>query len=147
MRAADPPARLEATHPAEPGEVMPLVRRIADFARAHGLDAEQVGRIELITEEAVANVARHAYPEAPGPMTVLARWDPAGRLILEVCDQGPPFDPLQAPPPDLEADALERPLGGLGIHLLRELTDAMTYRREAGENRLLLEIRSVPPAT
>jgi serine/threonine-protein kinase RsbW len=60
---------------------------------------------------------------------------------LELRDDGQPFDPLGAPAPDLESPMEERGLGGLGIHLVKELADDIQYRREAGFNFLLLRKR------
>ena len=57
-------------------------------------------------------------------------------LSMEIADDGVAFDPLQAPAPDLDADIDDRPIGGLGVFLVRELMDSVAYRREAGWNRL-----------
>ena len=60
----------------------------------------------------------------------------AGGVLLEVEDDGKPFDPLQAPPPDLTLPLEKRPIGGLGIHLIRNLMDEVTYARVGGRNVL-----------
>ena len=63
-------------------------------------------------------------------------------LTIEVLDDGHPFDPLQdSPNPDLTATIEGRPIGGLGIHLVRNLMDDLHYQRDAGKNRLTLVAR------
>jgi anti-sigma regulatory factor (Ser/Thr protein kinase) len=54
----------------------------------------------------------------------------------EVCDRGREFDPLGTPPADVASDLDQRRIGGLGIHLVRTLTDHLAYDRRDGTNRL-----------
>jgi serine/threonine-protein kinase RsbW len=62
-------------------------------------------------------------------------------LTMLVIDEGQAFDASQVPPPDLSLAIEQRPIGGLGIHLLRELSDGMSYERREGKNRLTLTKR------
>ena len=59
-------------------------------------------------------------------------------LSMEISDDGIAYDPLTAPPPDLESDLDDRPIGGLGVHLVRELMDNVSYRYKDGRNHLLV---------
>jgi anti-sigma regulatory factor (Ser/Thr protein kinase) len=59
-------------------------------------------------------------------------------LNVTIADTGAPFNPLNAPPPDLTSNLVDRPIGGLGIHLVRSLMNSVEYEREGGENRLRL---------
>jgi len=87
------------------------------------------------------NIVRYAYPEgARGIVTVSYTIPRPGELAVEVGDQGVEFDPLAASPPDLTLDLAQRPIGGLGIHLLKSFAKSLTYRREQGWNRLTFEI-------
>jgi anti-sigma regulatory factor (Ser/Thr protein kinase) len=61
-------------------------------------------------------------------------------LTVEVADQGAEFNPLTAPPPDLTLDLENRPIGGLGIFLVKTLAPFITYRRESDWNRLTFGI-------
>lgn len=63
---------------------------------------------------------------------------------LTVIDDGRAFDPLAAPPPNLSTDVRERPIGGLGLHMLREMADEIVYKRRDGTNRLTLTKRTAP---
>ena len=64
------------------------------------------------------------------------------QLAMEFRDDGRPFDPLSQPTPDLYADIADRPIGGLGVHLIRELAEEVAYARDDGQNilRIVLHI-------
>jgi anti-sigma regulatory factor (Ser/Thr protein kinase) len=95
--------------------------------------------LALVLEEVLTNVIRHGYgAEQEGRIDLSAEVHD-GRLRLEVRDRARPFDPLRATPPDLEADLAERPVGGLGIFLVRRLMDRVEYRRQEHENVLVME--------
>ncbi|MDR2935054.1 MAG: ATP-binding protein [Candidatus Adiutrix sp.] len=96
-------------------------------------------QVELALEELWVNIAGHAYaPDRPGRIELEA--GPAGggfRLILR--DWGRPFDPFtQAPRPDLEAELPDRPIGGLGVHLVKTLARSCRYRRLGDCNQVEL---------
>ena len=92
----------------------------------------------LSLEEAVTNVIKYAFEDdREHGIDVEARLDPSS-IVIDVSDDGREFDPVSAPKPDFDLPFEERPVGGLGIHLLRELTSRMTYERAGGRNRLTL---------
>lgn len=120
------------------GPATEFVRR---GAREANLPEPQLGELDLLIEEIVMNISRYSYPEgAPGKMTVTYSVPRPGELMVEVGDQGVAFDPLAVSPPDLTLDLALRPVGGLGIVLLRSLAKSLTYRREDGWNKLTFEI-------
>jgi anti-sigma regulatory factor (Ser/Thr protein kinase) len=94
--------------------------------------------LRLVAEEVVTNVAKYAYAPgaAAGMELIVSTGDDL--VSLEFRDQGRPFDPLAQPPPDLEAPLLERPVGGLGLTLVRALVEDVRYAREGGTNVLRL---------
>ncbi|WP_461208564.1 ATP-binding protein [Desulfocurvus sp. DL9XJH121] len=108
-------------------------------AEALGLPVEQVPRLELILEELLVNVASYAYSEGGGEVEIACILDnggaaEAGEICLLLRDWGRPFDPLAAPAPDLGRGIGERTLGGLGVHLVREMADRCAYERRNGAN-------------
>jgi serine/threonine-protein kinase RsbW len=118
---------------------------ITDFvrtgAREAGLPEARIGELDLLIEELCVNVCRHAYPDgAPGIVSVTYSIPAPGELSLEVADQGVEFNPLAAEPPDITLDLEDRPIGGLGILMVKALASSLTYRRECGWNRLTLGI-------
>lgn len=126
------------TLPAEPaslGKVLEVVRSVAEQA---GIGLKPTTQLELAVEEVLVNILKHAYGGGPGEVQVSCRITAEGAVEVEFADQGPPFDPLSRPEPDLAATVDERPIGGLGVHLAKTLTDQMTYRREDGSNILTL---------
>lgn len=111
-------------------------------AREAGLPESRMGELDLLIEEILTNIARYAYPlSVPGIVTVTCSVPGPGELTVEVADQGIEFDPLTMDPPDLTSDLAIRPVGGLGIFLLKTLAESLTYRREDGWNRLTLGLR------
>lgn len=110
--------------------------------RAGLLDEGRAVRLELALEEVLVNVCRHAYRDqrAPGgekEFAVEVRALP-DRLEVSIEDSGRAFDPTTLSPPDTDASLDERPVGGLGIHLVRSMVDGMEYRRDGERNRLTL---------
>ncbi len=115
-------------------EATGLVRRCAQEC---GLTDDALGRIEMILEELLVNIALYAYPaDAPGFLELDCAPAGQGKLQMEIADQGQPFNPLDQAPPDLEAPLAQRRSGGLGIFLVKEWSESAHYRRENGWNRL-----------
>ncbi len=99
----------------------------------HGVPSPSRDDLLLALDEAASNVILHGYAGAPGEVLVRARAAPGGVELL-VADRAPPFDPLAAPLPDLDAPLEDRPTGGLGVYLIRRLMERAEYRREDGWN-------------
>lgn len=101
--------------------------------------------LDLLVEEIFMNIARHSYPEgSAGVVSVMYSVPAPGELAVEFGDQGVEFNPLTASPPDLTLELAARPAGGLGVFLLKELADSLSYRREQGWNRLTLGVSAKP---
>ena len=123
----------------------PATEFVSKGAREANLPEPRVRELELLIEEIFINVSRYSYPEgAPGVATVTYSIPAPGELAVEVGDQGIAFDPLAASPPDLTLDLMQRPIGGLGILLLKSFAKSVTYRREQGWNRLKFIISANP---
>ena len=131
------------------GEHAELTRLTAfsdEFALECSLPDDERLRLLVILEELFTNAVTHGHGphSADGNITVALGWR-TGRLRISFVDDGPPFDPLAFSAPDLDAAGEERPIGGLGIHLVRSLVDQARYRREGGRNHLRLVRRIAPP--
>jgi len=93
--------------------------------------------IDLAVEEVFVNIASYAYPDTQGEAEVtVSRDDETHTAHIVFSDSGIAFDPLSVPPPDLELSAEERPVGGLGIFLLKEMAADVSYVYENGRNIL-----------
>jgi serine/threonine-protein kinase RsbW len=133
------------TLPAQTESLGAVTHFVREGARAANLPAERLGEVDLLVEEIFMNIARHSYPKgAPGPVSVTYSVAGPGELSVEFGDQGVEFDPLTVDPPDLTLDIEHRPVGGLGIFLLRALAHSLSYRREQGWNRLTFGMSSKP---
>ena len=83
----------------------------------------------LAIDELVTNCIKYGYADAGEHVIDVDMRVADGRLVVQVTDTGRAFNPMEAPAPDLSLPIDERPLGGLGLHLLRTLSDVMTYER------------------
>ncbi|MBQ7247380.1 MAG: ATP-binding protein [Lachnospiraceae bacterium] len=97
-------------------------------------------QIDVAVDELYSNIARYAYPDGDGTVTVHleAEESPASYSITFI-DSGVPFDPLAQTEPDTSLDADSRPIGGLGILLVRRTMDEVTYCYKDGKNVLRIK--------
>lgn len=108
-----------------------------------GGDDDVAGDLILAVNEAVTNIFLHGYNERPGPVSVSVEAD-APDMLVRLVDDAPIFDPTAVPPPDINLPLEERPLGGLGVHMMRQLTDELVHRtNEDGKNDLIFVKRGV----
>jgi len=122
-------------------EITRMASFIEDVSRNAGLDDVTTMQISLAIEEAVVNIMNYAYPQGTrGKIRIDAIAD-TQRLELVITDTGKPFDPTMHSQADINQGATERPLGGLGIHLVRKMMDCVEYRRVDNRNILTLSKR------
>jgi anti-sigma regulatory factor (Ser/Thr protein kinase) len=119
-------------------ELSRLNQAIEQFARESDLPAGERHTIELVLEELVTNAIHHGYPEGgEHELSIGLRMD--GRVIeMRLEDDGLPFDPTRADEADTESSIADRAIGGLGIHLVKNLVHEMAYARRQGRNLLTL---------
>ncbi len=120
------------------------ISRLAEFinrvCEAAGVDEGFTMQLNLAAEEAVVNVMNYAYPPGTkGDIEVSSRI--AGNTVtLVIRDSGVPFDPTAKADADTTLTVEERPIGGLGIYLVRRLMDSIAYERTAdGKNVLTMK--------
>lgn len=102
-----------------------------------GGDEEVAGDFVLAVNEAVTNVLLHGYDDLPGFVIVGVEAD-GSDLRVRLTDEARLFDPTAVPPPDINLPLEERPLGGLGVHMMRQLTDKLIYAIDKdGRNELV----------
>ncbi|MBO4250617.1 MAG: SpoIIE family protein phosphatase [Paludibacteraceae bacterium] len=112
---------------------------LAEWVEMIGMPQELNMPINLALEEAVSNVMLYAYPGKSGQ--VLVECDKSDKLVFTITDSGVPFDPTQQEDPDVTQSAEERPIGGLGIFLVRQIMDDIRYERKDNKNILTLTKR------
>lgn len=121
-------------------EEIPLLASFIDeICETVGLDMSVTMSLNLAIEEAVVNVMTYAYPpDIQGKVTIEAKIE-GNCLEFVISDSGTPFDPTAIGEVDTTLTAEERPIGGLGIHLIREIMDSINYERIDGKNVLTLQ--------
>jgi len=112
------------------------------FAAQHGFPQRQLRDLQLALEEHLTNIIHYAYADEGDHRIVVRFHFHAPELCLEVTDDGRPFNPLEYPAPDLTIPIDQRPIGGLGIHMIRKSLDQVEYRRAHDRNILVMRKRA-----
>jgi sigma-B regulation protein RsbU (phosphoserine phosphatase) len=119
-------------------EVPKLNAFVDEVCEAVGLSPEETAKVKVAIEEAVVNVMNYAYPPSTrGDVTIEAAANDM-RLKFTIIDSGKPFDPTVQAPVDTTLSAKERRIGGLGIHIVRQMMDSINYERIDNLNVLTL---------
>jgi len=127
------------TCPARRDNLASLLRFVADACAKAELNEEDTMAVRVSVEELCENVITHGYAgREPGPLSIEFTGS-NDRIVVAVEDRGVPFDPAHVAAADTTSDWDQRPLGGLGWHLVRKLMDEVHYERvDDGGNRTTL---------
>ena len=120
----------------DPGQVARVAAAFAEFAAAHALPAAIRRSVSIALDELLTNTIAYGFAGrggAGGAVTIEVELRP-DRLCVTLADDGKPFNPLEARTPDTTLPVAERQVGGLGIHLARELMDEVAYQRRGDRN-------------
>lgn len=116
---------------------LPVVMQfLQDYWLTAGLPPDSLFSFELVLEEVFVNIAMHGSTSIRSPNVDVQIDLVKNRVTLIVTDDGPAFNPLCVPAPDLKAPIEDRDVGGLGIHLVREMMESVVYERSEGRNKL-----------
>ena len=122
-----------------PKESSRLGHWLESFTQNYHLDDKVSFKMELAVTEAVSNIIDYAYDSKRCVFSVASEIvDNA--IIIELKDNGRPFNPLASPDVELTDNLGEAKIGGLGIHLIRNYTDEWFYQRENSTNKLKITI-------
>jgi serine/threonine-protein kinase RsbW len=122
------PARIDSV-----GAFREFVRVGAESA---GLAAAEMDWLDLVLEEILVNIARYAYRPGTGDAEVRYTVEQPGKLVVEISDGGSAFNPLASDPPVLGGGLADRPIGGLGVFLVKNIVGSLAYRREQDRNTI-----------
>jgi anti-sigma regulatory factor (Ser/Thr protein kinase) len=111
-------------------------RQMRAFLASHGLGDSIIYALETTLEEAVTNAVKYGFAGVSSPRIEIVVTLQDNRVDLVIEDNAHPFDPTLVPEPGKNRTLEEMPVGGLGIHLVRSLTEGMHYTRTADSNRL-----------
>lgn len=121
---------------ASPESLVEISRFIFEAARGSDLDEREAFHLMMAADEACTNIIKYGRS---GDIEI--KCDVVdGKVEVEIRDDGVPFDPLEAPLPDIKAPLHRREVGGLGIYFIRSLTDDLRYERRGGKNILKMAV-------
>ena len=121
-------------------EEIPRLTSFLDLLAAEKkIDADSLGGINLALEEAATNVIMYAYPEGTDGILSIEAIPGDGFIEFVMSDSGKAFDPTAMPDADVTASADDRPIGGLGIFLVRQIMDEVSYERSSDKNILKMK--------
>jgi len=123
-------------------EIPLLAEKIDTFAALHGIEPAKIFQVNLVVDELLTNVIAYGYPQNGEHRIEVTLELQQGQLIVTIVDDGQAFNPiLEAPEVELDATVEERKVGGLGLHFMRTMMDALDYRRQDGYNKLQMTKR------
>lgn len=108
------------------------------FAEEHRMPARTQSDLLIAVDELVSNVVKYAWDDEAEHEIELEVELTRREVVLAVSDDGKPYDAFAREDPDLTLPLEDRPIGGLGIHIVRRLTNEQRYQRLAGRNRLTI---------
>ena len=129
---------VEATISGRPADFPKVSGMVDALAAAHRLPMDVVADMQVALDEVLSNIIRHGNGHRLAREIRVRVTLAPNVLMAEVEDDGPPFDPLTLPPPDLTSPLRERAVGGLGIHFVKHLMNDVRYAFIRDRNRLVL---------
>lgn len=119
-------------------EIDVLATQLLELCCNNSIDEDVCFEVRLALEEAVSNTIKYGYEDDQVHMIQVRAGMEDQRFLLEIEDDGKAFNPSEKPDPDLSLPVDKKPIGGLGIYLMRSLMDQVEYRRNGGRNLLRL---------
>ena len=119
-------------------EISKLAQFVDEVGEEFSLAPDVVFNLNLVLEEAVVNVINYAYPKEEHQSIYLSATLHEGSIVFVLTDTGKEFDPTAAPEADITLSAEDRPIGGLGIFLIRQIMNEVKYQRIEGKNVLTM---------
>ena len=132
-------AQLEVT--SDKGQLDRVMGFIHGCLGGLGVSEMSMMQLELAVEEIFVNISNYAYQDTGKVWIGCDVEKDTMSITITFKDSGAEFDPLSMPEPDTSAPALDRPIGGLGIFLVKRIVDGISYRRRDGYNILTIEKR------
>lgn len=116
-----------------------LAQMVEEFGDANKLPDQQIYMINLALDELITNTVSYGLRGVSRPRIEITLRVSETLLVLAMADNGRQFDPTESPKPDLSSTVDDRPIGGLGLHLVKTFADRVSYEYVDGRNRLTLE--------
>ena len=120
------------------GELERVASFIEDIGEELGFDMELQMNLNLVMEEMVSNVIFYAYPEGTEATIDIGAECDGKKLTLTICDEGRAFDPTMKKDADVSINPAERDIGGMGIYIVKNIMNELSYQRLQGRNLLTM---------
>lgn len=125
----------ERTVPASLDYMDGLIEEVDGYLKAGHCPPEIMTKLEISLEEIFTNIASYAYEKKTGELFLSCCLEQGtGEFMMQFKDWGLPFNPLAKPDPDLSVSLEERPIGGLGIYMVKKFADEVEYEYRDGCN-------------
>jgi anti-sigma regulatory factor (Ser/Thr protein kinase) len=137
----EPSDIFESRFPNRPEDLSRVTEEAVRFIEEHGIGGKAVYLANLAIEEMGTNILKYGYDDTAVHEIRLRLELLPGSLRLALEDDGHEFNPLNAPASEIHLPVEERAIGGLGIHMVREMAESLDYERCGGRNRVTVTIR------
>jgi anti-sigma regulatory factor (Ser/Thr protein kinase) len=127
-------ASLELILPNDLAEIERVMREFEAFTCDQGVDAATAKSFKVVFDELLNNIISYGYKDDRRHEIEVQITLSQGQLGVRITDDGVPFNPLDVHPPNVTAPLRDRKVGGLGIHLIRNMMDEVSYERHASSN-------------
>ena len=125
--------------PAIADRVDEVTDRLDEILEEHGCPMKAQVALDIAVEEIFVNIAHYSYPDGVGDVRVLIELTADDSAVsIRFIDQGVPYDPLRKKDPDITLGLEERPIGGLGIFMVKQSMDDVTHEYKDGSNILTI---------
>lgn len=117
-----------------------ISQEVQNFCTEHGVSEEKYQNISLILDELITNVVSYAYPDGNQHTFTINLEECDEKICMCITDDGMPFNPLSLAEPDTESSIEDRKIGGLGIFLVKQLSETVAYSRVDDKNQLYVKV-------
>jgi anti-sigma regulatory factor (Ser/Thr protein kinase) len=119
-------------------ELSRVAEAIDEFCAKHAIPAANAFKLNIALEELLTNTISDGYSDEQRHEIAIDIVRDGETIVTELSDDARPYDPLNAPPPDLDSAIEDRRVGGLGVHLVKTLMDDVAYAYRDGRNHVTL---------
>jgi anti-sigma regulatory factor (Ser/Thr protein kinase) len=127
----------------ELAEIARLAGQVEGFGVNNNIEPCHISNINLALDELITNTISYGYDDNKEHEIIIDMRLAESEIVVQVQDDGKPFNPLDMPDPDLGLELDQRPAGGLGIYLVRTMMDQVEYERRGNQNIITMRKRLV----
>ncbi len=119
-------------------EIEHVCDMVKDFSKKHSVADKIIFTLHLALDEILTNIISYGFSDNNDHLIDICYTLSGDELTLKIVDDSNPYDPANAPTPDVEASLEDRKIGGLGIYLIKNMMDKINYSSKNGKNTLIL---------